>query len=156
MLELNEAGYFPCPWEGLSLLVRWALIKFQQLRLWLNGFSSRQVLWRRTQSLVYSKRFLLSSPCQKNEIFFFWVPGGDLGGKKKSCKWGSWWLGLPGVFSLRLAQHWASRNLSIMVQIFLRWHWFSCRLPPQRAVIQIQRAVFACGSFQFEGQLFAL
>lgn len=39
------------------------------------------------------------------------------------------WLGTLGLFNSQRCPHWASRHLSIIVQVLLPWHWFLKLLP---------------------------
>lgn len=57
-------------------------------------------------------------------IFLLWESGQAPGRKSHNILETSIWLGHHVVFSSQSCLHWASRNLAIIVHVFLTHHWF--------------------------------
>lgn len=103
----------------------------QQLRLWLTSFSWEEALLRRAvYSAVLQNGYFSPPSSRRTTGFSLWEPSRVLGGKTHriaSSTLTRQWRDPPGVFISLICPHWAFRDLSVTVQVFLPQHWFPRR-----------------------------
>lgn len=111
-------------WMISLLWVSQALIKPQEVRLWLIGFSWGQTFLRTgCPSLIQNGSF--SSPPARSVREFFLLLTVRTWSSSQIIyikAWRRWWVGTPGVFISQTHQYWVSGKLSVSVQVSLPQH----------------------------------
>ena len=113
-------------WMISLLWVSQALIKPQEVRLWLIGFSWGQTFLRTGCPSLIQKGSFSSPPARSVREFFLLLTVRTWSSSQIIYikAWRRWWVGTPGVFISQTRQCWVSGKLSVSVQVSLPQHWW--------------------------------